>query len=360
MESHWLNTYQVPKRLKATAQSVAAMAVSISDPLEMMVVRKPREVRLAGEWIEWKAAVPYQEGDPITLERFDSMRWGEAEYSDRILWDFVALAEQDDPAAFLGFAQRYGVLVALQTERRWRICTDDESLLPLQVEGREGWYREAIATWRAVAWHLKMILVLGSYLKNRQIVPGVIWTAGEALLQTDDTWFHDRWRAATPEAFEQIFQRPLSEMPPLALQILYGDQASHVSERVSALLSAATLVPTTHWFYDRDYAQLMLGPDIHSNLCGHTGAVGWTLFPILVTQLAAALGPDVLLTRCSRCTTAYIPNRKPRTDQPHYCLRCKLLVRRATVRTGVAKGRAAKKAAAPVRPDNPGDNQDEQ
>ncbi len=335
----------MPKRPRMTAQALASMALPISDPLESIIVSKPRHVRLADEWIEWRAPIRWKEGGEISLESLEESHWAAGEYSDRILWEFVDLAEQDDPAVFLDFAQRYGVLLALQAGENWLICAEGTPL-PARVKGEQDWYREAIATWRAIAWHFGTILQLASYLKDQLIVPGTLWAASEGLLQTNDDWFHARWRGATPEAFEQTFKQPLAEMHPDALWILYHSQTEKVAERLSALLDAATLVPRASWFSYRAYPQITLTPDLHYRLWEHTGATGWSLFPILATQLAAALGPDVLLDRCLRCGKAYETNRKSRTDQPHYCPRCRPFVRRATVRASVAKSRSAKRQRA--------------
>ncbi|MGI8857534.1 MAG: hypothetical protein ACR2JW_17510 [Thermomicrobiales bacterium] len=352
MGDHWRWEDEVPKRFKRGSNDIALpdeMRLGVADPLARIRIIKPRQIRLSDGWIEWLAPKgPRARGrrKPVvmTREALEARFWPGVEYPRGILRDFLALEAQDDPSAFLAFAQRFGVLFVFQTEDGWRICADRETMTALRIREDEGWYRESIAGWRAVARHFGAIMLLASYLKEGTYAPSAVWTTSAQIIVAGDARKQGAWSEAAPEVFERR-SVAFPEMKDFWPSLLRQKQAYVMGAEISALLSAARLTPRMSW--DLQGARVTLAPvdPFHAPIYPYQdlrgdGDWGWSLFPILVAELAAMLDPAVNLERCVRCLSAYEASRKARSDQPHYCEKCRKIVRRESTRRSVARHRA--------------------
>jgi predicted RNA-binding Zn-ribbon protein involved in translation (DUF1610 family) len=105
--------------------------------------------------------------------------------------------------------------------------------------------------------------------------------------------------------------------------------------RSEQLVAQSGLRPGLRWTFSAEGAQadLVFQTKVHSNPRDYFGV---SLFGALVFQLLAAIAGTGFAT-CSACRVAYVPRRRPRLDQHHYCPRCG---RSAAVRDAKARYRA--------------------
>src|SRR5215217_909862 len=117
-------------------------------PRRDLISVRPDEVRLGSDRIEWKPNVLFQ--------------WQPGAPASDCLFNFLALADADDPAAFVQFARGHGVLgltedavPAAFAERDYPRVTDDPE-----------WRFERIADWKAHARNARTLMLLADAVKR--------------------------------------------------------------------------------------------------------------------------------------------------------------------------------------------------
>ncbi len=333
MEKHWLEDY-IPRAVRNAPSAIESLSVAIADPLRVPGVARPTRIRRGDGRIEW-CGNPYRLKVPP--EGIDH-GWEPGVNTSHALWHFIALADEPDDDIIFWFAQNYGVLAVREVEGRWFPYSDNLALLPpLQVENEPGWLWESFAVWRTVAAHFRTVLTLASYLKRGELVPEAEWVEAVTLMQSDDQQMRDWFVLASPHAHARRYNLELSDLVG-DFDYWYKGQLVRVEGDVSRILKAARLAPGLSWWFEGE-PRIELRPQPYEGYVYWFGDHGG-LFPVLALQLVAAITQGVPLERCDKCGIPYQSLRKARSDQKHYCERCRKVVRRESTRQSVAKRRA--------------------
>jgi len=354
----------------------------VDNPLAARELQVPRYIRLGNGRIEWR-------GGWETGWRADGVHPPNLVPvpEDSCLAAFIRLADEQDDAVFVSFAQRYGVLglcpvpkeqgkqirgvkffytsdveqyradfaefieqamniqkgqtlrFARAEAEHWYPSVRDKNHPPSYVERRASrekqWFWEPIEGWRAYAREARAILNIAIALR-----------AGEQ-------GGSDYWRVLEPSPQILLEDDRVSSYADLPIR----DQRTTLGFLIRhRWLANAGVTLSFHWLYDgppRLYLETggLYGPD---RLRDETDPafLNWplhSLFSTLALQLAGAVCADERLVQCAKCGNVFLyeGKRRPRADQPHYCSdACYQEARREDKREHAAKKRAAQRVTA--------------
>jgi hypothetical protein len=298
-------------------------------PRRELVSARPGEVRLGPDRIEWSA---------------DCFQWQPGAPANDCLYDFVALADADDPDEFMQFAQGHGVLGLTEDAVP---AASAESDCP-RVADDPRWRFERIADWRAYARNARMLMILADALKRGRLIDPV-----RVMNLSEAEWLTARQRGGVRVA-ETAYGRTLQSLEATGLLVSMSD-ARNVQHQRRLLadwlefvwLDRAMIFPAMEWgkyqWQSERPAHLTWRPgkddligrlSLKSRASGHMDRAWWPenmLFDVLTAELVNFICSDRRVTRCDRCGRVYEPKRI-RTDQANYCIPCRLKVRRETNR----------------------------
>jgi hypothetical protein len=315
--------------------------------LEAVRVAVPADVRIVGERLEWIPVGP------------DGQWWPDGGNATRVLDAFIKLASERRKERFAAFVRKYGVLGVTpsglpacgimrgnadppQLEEPWQGCA-------------VSW--EPIAAYRFYAAGAKAMLYLAAALqraRGREVVsPRDIFSA--AGLPVDDRGVWERtteicrvWQEMSGQTWQEWWEARngsgvsinLSALDPANIAFnftyssdLYGplqDPTKYAEVQRGKFgywltefwLKRAGLVPTITW--TEEFPQLGLSVGAPRDGLFELWPTN-SLFRVLAAHLAARVCSSTNMATCSNpnCGTLYFTERRPRSDQPHYCEACR-------------------------------------
>lgn len=289
--------------------------------------------------------------------------WRQGEPAADCLTAFMRLAREDDPQAFLRFAERFGVL-GLQANGRPGNPDKEGCLPPAVVEDGVTWRVEPLAAWDVYARHARALLILAGALRQRVAALGPI-DAGTVLRNAralNDVWvgqLPSDMRPLTVSHSVTSLARILNRVEKRGLTGNLERVAEHgiatQQQWLGNLLSQrwlahSYLTPCVRW----DDQKPTLDLDV-TTFMGQSYEEGpWSpfaLFSVLAGQLAAAFTNAGRYSECSECGVLYIPSgRRARTDRARFCSEeCRTEGDRRRKRDAAARRRARER----MSPDQP-------
>jgi len=232
---------------------------------------------------------------------------------DALLERFLLLRTDD---AIVKFARRYG---PLQAPRRLDRRSGDHRL-----HGTEPHPSERISEWRRYQQLFSRLLGVAANLRDGRRV------SSDALTHIADIVNANALPAEVVERWERLGDR---EARDAAAAVLLSWTQTFV--RWSGLVPALVF----DWSDSRSRFDLVFQDSVANRSWG-----GMALFGALVIQLLSAIAGTGFAV-CSACGAAYVPSRRPRQNQRHYCSDCG---RSAALRDAKAAYRARLRGESPI------------
>lgn len=196
-----------------------------------------------------------------------------------ILGRFTGLAEES-PERFLAFAREWGVLGIFDG-------------FPPYPQNSSGVLQENLATWRSYAREARSLLNVALRLQRGETGNERDWSIAN----------QEGYRPGSLDAEERAWEEYAMNQQG---QIVWEKKL--LSRRVSRWLRKAAIRPVLVWHPEQRKP--------HINI----GAAG--TFGLLAFELALGVAGSTGLVTCTACGNAYVPRRKPRIDERHYCPTC--------------------------------------
>jgi hypothetical protein len=239
----------------------------------------PIDIKIVGDRLVWE--------DSLT----GLNKWRREQPEKNILTEFVQLAEASDkqefPQRVLRYAQRHGVLNLCEQHSAPAshnpICASTSTL-----------GSELVRPWLRYAEVARSILNIGARLTEGQLGMEEDWRVlrKHGWIGKDFPW----WKSG---------RKPYSKDSEEAIE----HERQIIASLVNGWMAQGNVRPTINWKNSKPTLTI-------------EGGSQSKLFAILSIQLMLAVSSTEGLAICSACGMSYIPKRRPRVGEKHYCQAC--------------------------------------